>query len=295
MLVSDASLPVARQSGSVAAANGRRLPGAQSAGRAAGLPDRAASDPQAAEALAGARKTADKSRTARRDALSRDLQRLLEVARKLNGVGDLRSNADALQALGREIAKLARALADAERALPASARRGMPAIAVPQAPPAAAGAPESDAPVSDTAASDTAVPGETKPGEAAVEPGERPASAGVENPERAGDPGRLVEAAVPLGVDSDQDEAARTGASSPETADAGRSGTRTLLKYAADMLKKMRETVRKAALAENLLDPEAAKQRFRAVREFDGFIAELNALALDFAEPVRGQGVDLSA
>lgn len=108
---------------------------------AAGVPP----GPEAAAAMRSAAKAAGRSVTAKRDALARDLQRLLEVARKLAGAGgDLRSSADALQDLARQIAKVARALAEAERALPASQRRGAPAAAVPAAPGPAAAAAEAE-------------------------------------------------------------------------------------------------------------------------------------------------------
>lgn|GEM_PF-918297 len=241
----------------------------------------------------------------------RDLQRLLEVARKLNGVGDLRSNADAVQALAREIAKLARALADAERALPAAARRGVPAIAVPQTRPVTAaggteaGAPEDQVPqggASETGASETGVAGTGTVGARAVDDlGEARAASHEAAVPAAGAAGATPGAADDRAADDRAADTAELAGAEPAgpgqsiAPGADRGGTGALLKRAADMLKKMRETVRKAEAMENLIDPEAAKERRGAIRELDGYVAELNALALDFAEPLRGQGVDVTA
>ncbi|MEQ8815447.1 MAG: hypothetical protein RIM96_01545 [Thalassobaculum sp.] len=242
--------------------------------------ERAPTDTGTSRSLAGAGEAAGKSRTARRDALARDLQRLLEVARKLNGVGDLRSNADALQSLAREIAKVARALADAERALPAAARRGVPAVAVPPAPAAAAATPS---------AADTDAGG-GRPGETEAEAAEgRSDLATDEKTSSAGDATAASGDTAPSDAGLEQGAAPRE-----ESGDAGRGGTRALLKYAAEILKKMRDTVSQAERMEALIDPEAARERHKAVRELDGYIAELGALALDFADPARGQGIDLS-
>lgn len=228
-------------------------------------PQRAAVDPEVATAVARAEDAADKSKTSRRDALSSELTRLIEIARKLNSAGgDLRSSADALQDLARQIAKVARALADAERALPAAQRRGVPHVAVPRA---AAG------PVEEKPAE--AAPAEAKPAAAEPTPAE-PVTPATTDPDDPLDPATRAE-----------ERRAR--------ARSGREGTRQLLLTAADLLDAIRKTVRKAELFEALLDPEAAKERGKAGAEIEGLAIELRGLAARFADPAQGLGVDVTA
>ncbi len=226
-------------------------------------------EPELASALAGAERVADKSRTARRDALAQELSRLIAVARKLNGAGDLRSSADALQDIARQIAKIARALADAERALPPAERRGLAAMSIPATPRAepAAAAAEGDGPES---RSGTATPGaEAAPDDIAVS-----TSTDVDDP--LADPMERLE-------------------ERREQRGAGREGTRQLLLTAADLLDDIRKTVRKAELFETPLDPEAAEQRGKAGREIEGYAIELRGLAGALADPLAGIGVDVRA
>jgi ribonuclease E len=265
MLIPGASFPAPTPAAPKAVDTARRA----RAPAAAPIPASGALEPEAASALAGAEAVADKSRTARRDALAQELTRLIAVARKLNGAGDLRSSADALQDLARQIAKIARALADAERALPPAERRGLAAAAIPTTPRAepAAAAAEGDAPEGRSGA---ATPGaEAAPDDIAVS-----TSTDVDDPP-AGPMERLEERR--------------------EQRRAGREGTRQLLLAAADLLDEIRKTVRKAELFENLLDPEAARERGKAGKEIEGYALELRGLAGGFADPARGLGFDLTA
>lgn len=218
--------------------------------------------------LAAAEETADRSQTARRDALSQELQRLITVARKLNGKGELRSNADAMQKLAQQIAKVARALADAERALPPSQRRGVSIAGFAAAPPAAA-------------ASDDADDDNTGPagGSSVAGPDPIPQPAGSTPTDRTTgtDRGRGIAAA-----------AERTDASGSD-----HSGTVTLLRDAAGLLDKIRETVEAAERLERLIDPEAAGKRGAAKREVAAFAVELRGLAGALDNPQAG--IDLRA
>lgn len=271
------------------------------AGTSGGSPVPSASpgrpDPAVSAAVAQAEKTADKSRTARRDALSSELNRLLQVARKLNGAGDLRSSADALQDLARQIAKLARALADAERALAPADRRGVPNIALPAARAQPAAAAEDAGP--EDAAPDAGAPEDATPSvSAAAAPGADRAEAETA---RAGPPSGDPEddAAPPVGAPVPADEIAEAARERQdnrrEDARAGRDGTRQLLLRAADELDRIRKTVRKAELFEIALDPEAAKERGKAGREIEGYAIELRGLAGGLADPARGLGLDVTA
>jgi hypothetical protein len=233
-------------------------------------------------ALSSAEDAADKSRTARRDALASQLQRLIEVARKLNGMGEQRSNAVALRALAGEIAKVARALADAERALPPEARRGVPVPPVPQAQTTAA-AP--DEPTAGDAASD----GKAAAAEAGRQADADATPAAVTT---AGDAADVDQSIGGLAFLDNDDPVAHSASEPPaerrQGARSGRDGTRQLLLIAADMLDAMRRTVRKAELFAFSLDPEESKGHGKAGREIEGFAIELRGLAGRLAEPAGG-------
>lgn len=284
MLVSNTPLP--------AAATPPKRPQAPPAASAATAPKRAAPDPEVSAAVARAEDAADKSKTARRDALSGELTRLMAIAREMNRAGgDLRSSADALQDLARQIAKVARALADAERALPAAQRRGVPHVAVPRAAAAAPAAAE-DKPAEAAGAEAAGAEARAKQAEAAAEPAADPAGAVPATPEAAADPA----AANPAASDRDDPlDPEQRAEERRERARSGREGTRQLLLTAADLLDAIRKTVRKAELFENLLDPEAAKERGKAGAEIEGLAIELRGLAGRFADPTQGLGVDVTA
>lgn len=273
MLVSGAPLPAAP------------LP-AKRPQESAAAPKRTAVDPEVAASVARAEDAADKSKTSRRDALAGELTRLMEIARKLNGAGgDLRSSADALQDLARQIAKVARALADAERALPAAQRRGVPHVAVPRA---------AAAPAETPAAEEKPVDG-TQP-EAQAKQAEAAAGAPAAEPTDAEPTSAELTSAEPTPTDADDPlDPAKRAEQRREAARAGRTGTSELLKLAAGLLDDIRKTVRKAELFENLLDPEAAKERGKAGAEIEGLANQLRNLAAGFADPAQGLGVDVTA
>ena len=68
-----------------------------------------------------------------------------------------------------------------------------------------------------------------------------------------------------------------------------------MLLQAAGLLDDIRKTVRKAELFENLLDPEAARERGKAGKEIEGYALELRGLPGGFPDPARGLGLDLTA
>ncbi len=187
----------------------------------------------------------EKARTARRDALKQELQRLMEMAAALRKIADPRMAGNMAQTLARQIATIARQLAEAEQALPVS-QRGAPPTAV-AAPPA-------------TAAAQPAPETEAQP-QSQPEPSTRPAT-----------------------TLADIEEARRMGR------DVGREGTRGLLSGAADLLEELLEKVREAERWDAVLDPEAAADRRRAIRDIARDVAGLRALAGGL-----GGGVRLSA
>lgn len=233
--------------------------------------DRDNSGAGAATALAGAEQVADRSRTARRDALVQELRRLIAVARKLNGAGELRSNADAMQEIARAIAKVARAIADAERQLPPSQRRGIQDAALGVAPPTRS--------VPARNGGQEAIPDETEVSAARAH-GASPASDGTAT--AAGNVGTVPRAPAGAGE-----------ADAPDR-NAG-SGTGQLLREAAGLLDRIRDTVDAAARLERLLDPEAGERRDEARREVEGFAAELRGLAAALGDASARPGVDLQA
>lgn len=119
----------------------------------------------------------DKARTARRDALVKELQRLMEMAATLRKIADPRMAGDMAQSMARQIAGIARQLADAEQALPPGQRSNLAARAAAfQAPPPAPGGPAAPATTPDTN------PGTTP----AATPGAGNASASAGEARRAG-------------------------------------------------------------------------------------------------------------
>ena len=53
--------------------------------------------------------------------------------------------------------------------------------------------------------------------------------------------------------------------------------------------------MKKSELFENLLDPEAARERGKAGREIEGYANDLRGLAGGLADPARGLCLDLTA
>lgn len=289
MRITGASIPAASQPAAGAVARRPEAGAPHAAGTSSPAKfAKAQPDPEASAAVARAEKAADRSRTARRDALSQELNRLIAVARKLNGVGDLRSGADALQDLARQIAKLARALAEAERGLAPADRRGVPAFAVPAGPRAQPAATRADA-----AAGDVQPPAP----DAANGSVEAAASANTGSTEPALPTDRIEDAApdAPVPVDEVAGRAAERARERRDDARSGREGTRQLLLQAADLLDAIRKTVAKAERFERLLDPETADARGKAGREIEGLAIELRGLAGGFADPTRGLGLDTTA
>lgn len=255
-----------------------------------------AGETETAANLASAEEAAGQAKTARRDALTRDLQRLLEIARKLKGVGDLRRGADAMQDLARQIAKVARALAEAERSLPPDKRQGVPSVAVPSAAPAGPAQEESDGEAE--AAPDATAEGgasEKAAPDAAAETEAAPVDRGPRATEAAAgrDP-----AEAPAGDDpatDGPDAEATPGDTDREPARNGSSheGTARLLKEAAGLLERMRDAVLDALRLELVIDPEAAKERAKGAREIQGFANELRNLGGTLSDPAAG--LDLTA
>jgi len=210
-----------------------------------------------ADLLAGAEQAAERSRTSRRDALAQDLERLIEIARRMNGVGDPRQNADAMAEIARDIAKVARKLAEAERALPPEKRKGVPAV------PATAGTSGAAARTAAPEAGQGETPSETPSDAPAVERSS-PTNPDTGRTSGAEDTDPSVGLKTPFGRSpADYREAAGRddGSDAASVGSDGREGTRALLLKAAGTVEKIVETIEKAEAFERLLNPEAAEDR----------------------------------
>lgn len=320
--------PTARRAQADSAANtSARGPNTPATNTITGGPVQNAS-PDITTALANAGEAAGRSKTAERDALADELRRLIAFAQELGKAGDPRAKADALQDLARQIAKVARKLAEAERALPASDRRGVPAFAgVPSAASGTSAAASDDktgttleesVPVTETTSTE-ATPNARAKGAEGIE-----ATSGDEtqppvdsafidhddgpNPDapRVADAlsiatGLRAELAAHEATPTDaaRNEGERDVAQARTSAADRRLGTRRLLEEAAGILRGIRDAVKEAEILERFLDPEAAEKRAKEGREILRLENETRGLLAGFPEPmpvgVEGTGLDLSA
>lgn len=250
-----------------------------------------------------------RSRTARRDGLAEELQRVLQLLETIKRIGDPKAAAKAAEQLARRIAGLSRQLAEAERDLPAGAAGkgagggavGAAGATVPKAAAPATGAgpaaPSSTPAGTSAAASaspDTAAatgPADTSgPGADSAVPAAAPAGSVQAIKDGKPKPGDRDGDGEPDRTDKTPDSADRAGA---DRAGADRAGTRAqepaapsilpkekptlrsegtavLLKAAAEVLEELRKVVEKAANELEFSDPEEADKQRKNARDIRG-------------------------